>query len=79
MRKSHTRPTWRPVVAAHPGAIVAMVDVDFVAYRRKNEMRMVRGNVTLPKWLNYEADQAGLNVSAVLQDALKRELGVYGK
>lgn len=67
------------VVAAHPGAIVAMVDVDFVAYRRKNEMRMVRRNVTLPKWLNYEADQAGLNVSAVLQDALKRELGVYGK
>ena len=67
------------VVAAHPGAIVAMADVDFVAYRRKDEMRTVRRNVTLPKWLNYEADQAGLNVSAVLQEALKRELEVYDR
>ena len=67
------------VAAAHPGAVVAMADVDFAAYRRKNEMRTVRRNVTLPMWLNYQADQAGLNVSAVLQDALKRELGVYNQ
>lgn len=55
---------------------VSLVDVDFTEYRRKNDMRTVRRNVSLPSWLNAEAERAGLNVSAVLQNALKRELGV---
>lgn len=59
-----------------PGDIVSFVDVDFTDYRRKNDMRTVRRNVSLPSWLNAEADKAGLNVSAVLQDALKQTLGV---
>jgi hypothetical protein len=56
--------------------IVSMVDIDFTAYRRKNDMRTVRRNVSLPSWLNTEAEKSGLNVSAVLQAALKRELRV---
>ena len=54
--------------------IVSLVDVDFSAYRRKNDMRTVRRNVTLPSWLNSEAERSGINVSAVLQKALKQEL-----
>ena len=54
--------------------IVTLVDVDFDEYRRKNDMRSVRRNVTLPSWLNYQAEKAGVNVSAILQAALKREL-----
>jgi predicted RNase H-like HicB family nuclease len=56
--------------------IISMVDIDFTAYRRKNDMRTVRRNVSLPSWLNTEAEKSGLNVSAVLQAALKRELRV---
>ncbi|MDO4552330.1 MAG: type II toxin-antitoxin system HicB family antitoxin [Bacillota bacterium] len=56
--------------------IVTLVDVDFAEYRRKNDMRTVRRNVSLPSWLNAEADRAGLNVSAVLQTALKQELRI---
>lgn len=56
------------------GEIVSMVDIDFAAYRRANERRTVRRNVSLPSWLNAQAEQAGLNVSAILQGALKREL-----
>ena len=37
---------------------------------------MVRRNVTLPNWLNQEAEKAHLNVSKVLQEALKVKLGV---
>lgn len=59
-----------------PDDVVSFVDVDFVDYRRKNDMRTVRRNVSLPSWLNAEAEKAGLNVSAVLQDALKQTLGV---
>lgn len=54
--------------------IISFVDVDFAEYRRKNDMRTVRRNVTLPSWLNSEAERSGVNVSAVLQRALKQEL-----
>ena len=64
------------VAAAHPGETVALVDVDFAEYRRRNDMRTVRRNVSLPSWLNAAAEKANLNVSAVLQAALKAELQI---
>ena len=63
-------------VASKPNDLVSFVDVDFTEYRRQNDMRTIRRNVSLPSWLNAEADKAGLNVSAVLQNALKQALGV---
>ena len=56
--------------------VVTLVDVDFTEYRRQNDMRTVRRNVSLPSWLNAAAEKANLNVSAVLQAALKKELKV---
>lgn len=54
--------------------IVTLVDVDFAEYRKKHDSRTVRKNVSLPYWLNEAATEAGINVSAVLQDALKSKL-----
>ncbi len=59
---------------AAPGDIVTLVDVDFDDYRRRHENRVVRKNVTIPSWLNERAEQAGVNFSAILQNALKTEL-----
>ena len=56
--------------------IVAFALVDFDAYRRANDMRAVRKNVTIPSYLNDLADKAGLNFSQVLQDGLKQRLGM---
>ena len=56
--------------------IVSLVAVDFTEYRRKNDMRSVRRNVTLPSWLDFEAEKSGINVSAILQRALKQELHI---
>lgn len=56
--------------------ILTLVDVDFSEYRRKMDQKSVRKNVTIPSWLNWEAEQAGLNVSRVLQEALMEKLGV---
>lgn len=61
-------------VKAVKGATITLVDVDFAEYRRQNDMRTVRRNVSLPNWLNVEAERAGVNVSAILQNALKAEL-----
>ena len=54
--------------------IVALVDVDFAAYRRKEDMRAVKKNCTIPSWLNYAAEQAGLNFSNLLAEAIKQKL-----
>jgi len=63
-------------VTREAGEIVSMVDIDFTEYRKANERRTVRRNVSLPSWLNTEADKAGINVSAILQTALKHELHI---
>lgn len=55
---------------------LSLVDVDFEEYRRKNDLRSVKKNCTIPSWLNYEAEKAGLNFSAILQNGLKRELKI---
>lgn len=58
------------------GDIISLVDVDFAEYRRKNEMKVVKKNCTLPSWLCYEAEKANINFSQALQAALKRELNI---
>lgn len=63
-------------VQAPIGAILSLVDVDFAEYRRKNDLRTVKKNCTIPSWLNFEAEKAGINFSAVLQNALKNELHI---
>ena len=50
--------------------ILTYVDIDFSEYRKKVDTKTVRRNITLPSWLNYEANCAGINVSGVLQEAL---------
>lgn len=55
---------------------VSMVDVDTKEYRRKIDTTPVRRNVSLPTWLNDEANAAGINVSRVLQDALMERLNI---
>ena len=59
--------------------IVTLVDVDFTEYRLKNDMCAVRKNCTLPSWLNYRAEAAGINFSQVLQNALMKELHLTGR
>ena len=61
------------------GDIVTLVDVDFAEYRRKNDLRTVKKNCTIPSWLNFEAEKAGVNFSAVLQAALKKELHITSR
>ncbi len=53
-----------------------MVDVDITEYRKKVDNKSVRRNITLPNWLNIEAEKAHINVSKVAQEALMEKLGV---
>lgn len=62
--------------SCEPGQLAAFALVDFDAYRRANDMRSVRKNVTLPNYLNELAEKAGLNFSQILQDGLKQQLRI---
>lgn len=53
---------------------ISLVDLDIDEYRRREDNRTVRRNVTLPNWLNQKAEKAHINVSGVLQEALKQKL-----
>ncbi len=56
--------------------VISFVDIDSSEYRRKIDTKTVRKNVTIPSWLNYEVEHAGINVSRVLQEALMNVLNV---
>lgn len=79
--QDENRPIPEPssLVPAHSeGEIVTLVDIDFDAYRRANDLRTVRKNVTLPSWLCSLAEKSGVNFSQTLQEALKSQLHVSG-
>lgn len=52
----------------------AIIDIDLVKYRRKYDNRRIRKNLTIPNWLNEEAEKQDVNFSRVLEEAIKRKL-----
>lgn len=52
------------------------VYADTGAYRKKNDSRAVKKTLSIPSWLNTKAEEAGVNFSQILQEALKERLGV---
>ncbi len=67
------------ITADSEASIVTLVDVDFSEYRKKNDLRTVKKNCTIPSWLNFEAEKAGVNFSAILTAALKSELKISSR
>jgi len=62
-------------ITQEDGDVVTLVDADIEAYRKKLDNRTVRKNLTIPSWLNEEAERQHVNFSQVLQNALKEQLG----
>ena len=55
---------------------VSLVSCDTMEYRKLYDNRAVKKTLSIPNWLNTRAEQAGVNFSQVLQDALKQRLGL---
>ena len=53
---------------------ISYVKCDTLEYRKMYSNKSVRKNVTLPEWLNAEAEALKLNFSQVLQEALMQKL-----
>jgi len=54
----------------------SIVAVDTETYRRFYENKSVKKTLTLPMWLNEQAERANVNFSQTLQKALKNELNI---
>lgn len=71
-------PAPSPVEALHPedGGVVTLISVYMPTIRCAQQNRSVNRTVTLPAWLNAAAQEAGVNFSQILQDALKQQLAL---
>lgn len=69
-------PTPLPNVEVQENERVVLVDVYMPSVRMAHVNRSISRTVTLPAWLNSAALERGVNFSQVLQDALKRQLGL---
>jgi predicted RNase H-like HicB family nuclease len=74
--KAVPKPSSIDAIKVKAGEIKTLIPVDFDAYRRKTEKRVIKKTLTLPSWLNVKAENAGINFSSVLQEALKERLGI---
>lgn len=55
---------------------VSLVTCDTLEYRQYYDSRAVKKTLTIPAWLNTMSEREGINFSAVLQAALKKELHI---
>lgn len=55
---------------------INLIDVDTYEYRRINDNRAIKKTLSIPSYLNAKAEREGVNFSAILQEALKKRLGL---
>lgn len=55
---------------------VSLVEYDEVEYLKRTDTRSVKKTLTIPAWMDTLARENNLNFSNVLQNAIRRELGL---
>ena len=55
---------------------ISVIVVDTETYRRFYENKSVKKTLTIPMWLNEQAERANINLSGILQEALKAHLHI---
>ncbi|MCM1184752.1 MAG: type II toxin-antitoxin system HicB family antitoxin [Roseburia sp.] len=64
---------------AEKNDILTYVDINFSDYRKKADNRAVKKNCTIPYWMSVEAENAGVNYSKLLQEAIISALGLKAR
>ena len=53
---------------------VSYIGADTKEYKLKHDTQLIKKTLTIPRWLNTEAERKGINFSQLLQQALKAEI-----
>ena len=63
-------------ITVEKNQFLCVVEFDRSEYLKKYSSKSVKKTLTIPDWLNAEAEKQHINFSSVLQEALKRELRI---
>nr|NNM89572.1 type II toxin-antitoxin system HicB family antitoxin [Bacilli bacterium] len=66
-------------ISVPPGAVVSVVEAWMDIVRDEMANKVVRTNVTLPKWLKDAAEERNFNFSQLLQHAIKQRLNIHSQ
>lgn len=55
---------------------ICIVEFDSIDYQKKNSLKPIKKTLTIPEWLNQEAEKQHINFSSVLKEALINKLNV---
>ena len=58
------------------GEIVSLIAADTTEYRRANDTKSVKKTLSIPSWLNHQAESANAPFSQILQQGLKDYLQI---
>jgi len=72
--KEIPNPTEPQNVKVHKDEFISAISVDTTDYKRFYSNQAVKKTLTIPAWLNTEAEKAHINFSGILQAALKEKL-----
>ena len=61
------------------GETLTLIAADTDEYRKANETRSVKKTLSIPAWLNYQAEKANAPFSQILQEGLKEYLNAVGE
>ena len=66
-------------LAVADGETLTLVAADTDEWRRANDTRAVKKTLSIPSWLNAQAEKANAPFSQILQQGLKEYLNISGK
>ena len=73
---NETIPPASDVLAVSDGEIFTLIAADTDEYRKMHDKKSVKKTLSIPAWLNYQAEEANAPFSQILQQGLKEYLGV---
>ena len=59
-----------------PNETFCIMEAFMPPFRERQEKRFVKKTLSIPYWLNAEAEHCGINFSQTLQNALKQQLNI---
>lgn len=74
--QSEAIPAPSPQLNCAEPQFVSLIVADTDAYRKEHDARAVKKTLTLPRWLNTQAERANAPFSQILQEGLKKYLNI---
>ena len=69
-------PSASDMVEVEAGSIITLIVADTDEYRRLNDTRAIKKTLSIPSWLNAQAEKANAPFSQILQEGLKKYLNI---